>query len=268
MKTRTFLILGILMTSAMFALSFYELHTRRQAEANTVVIPQVAIRAEEHIAEKEAHFRSIPLPLSTENLAVGAEAVVPDWEWVTVLNESPVRVVYSNGTGELVSGDTCGIEFGGTVRVSEIRTSDLLVEYTAPGNPKGTRCPSEVRFTLPIQEFLSLSQRYETEVNRITSEKSLVSILLADEHYGEPFGAPEEWVDVVNIAPLRQNFANGFDYLSFGDSCITAKAGVVTERGTTEDGRILYEYNTVPDGLMGTSCPNGILFFSEREITG
>jgi len=216
----------------------------------------------------------IDRPISPATISIGSQAVVPSWEWVQIINEKPVVQYYSNEVYQMLRGDKCGIEFGGVVTVIEARGEDLVVEYAAPGDPLGTRCPSGVRFIVNKTNFSKMSAEYATTDNRIQEEKDVVNRLLARHYYGEPMDAGEwEWIHVVNVTPVVQIYSNGSELLSYGDSCgcgslISHDGKRISEGGTIHprgeaNGRVLYEY-TAKDDPMGTPCPSGVLFFKKK----
>lgn len=79
----------------------------------------------------------------------GSSTTIPSWEWVRVLNPTPVTQHFRNGGFPLKYEDTCGIEAGGVITVlGSLTSSTYLVKYTAPGSPMGTPCPSGVLFEI------------------------------------------------------------------------------------------------------------------------
>jgi hypothetical protein len=81
-----------------------------------------------------------------KSIQVGSKEVVPNWEWVTVVDEASIS------KGE----DFCGVQPGGLIVVKEFRKDKLLVEYSAPGSSSGTPCPSGVQFLLSRKQFLAI----------------------------------------------------------------------------------------------------------------
>ncbi len=240
------------------------LQTQNDKRAN-----DTPVSATEYQTEKASHIREIP-PKSGAT-EVGYQAVVPQWKWVEVLNEEPVVQRFRNSNYELTTGRNCGIEFGGLVTVKEVLGDNLLVEYTAPGNPLGTPCPSGVRFNMSTTEFGTMSDHYVVIRDTIESEKELVKRLLAQNFYGEKKDAGNwHWIEVVNIDPVVQNYSNVNSYLSYGDTCgagrsdhgddsYTIEGGTIQVRGM-EGSMVLYEY-TAYGKPLGTPCPSGVLFF-------
>ena len=227
----------------------------------TIPIPYSRPDKAEYMAEKAAHLREVPTNLDT--IAIGSQAVIPSWQWVKIVNKKPVTQRFSNGSRQLTAGGTCGVEFGGLITVAEIRGEDLLVEYAAPGNPAGTRCPSGVQFLVSKSDFATMNAQYAATRDSIQSEKELVKQLLAQNYYGEPMDASNwHWVNVVNLDPIIQNFSNGHGYLAYGDICVVGD-GTVRIRGEA-NGKVLYEY-TASGNPMGTCCPSEILFFDKQR---
>lgn len=211
---------------------------------------------------------------SASTITVGSQAVIPGWKWVQVVNGEPVTQRFSNGSRQLVAGETCGVEFGGLITVVEIRGEGLLVEYTAPGNPVGTPCSAGVRFIVSKADFAAMTEQYAAIRNAVQAEKELVRLLLTQNHYGETVDAGDwHWVDVVNLDPVVQNFSNGYRYLTYGGTCGVGRSdygdGRVVEGGTVRvrgeaNAKVLYEYKARKNP-MGTSCPSGVLFFGEQS---
>lgn len=240
-------------------------------DGRTIPIPYSRPDKTEYMVERAAHFREVPT--SSATITVGSQAVIPDWKWVDVVNKKPVTQRFSNGSRKLAAGETCGVEFGGLITVVEIHGENLLVEYTAPGNPVGTPCPSGVQFIVSKSDFAAMNGQYAETRDAIKAEKELVKRLLAQNYYGEPVDAGNwHWVDVVNLNPVRQSFSNGHGYLVYGERCGAGRSdygdGHVVEGGTIRvrgeaNGKVLYEY-TARGNPMGTPCPSGVLFFGEK----
>lgn len=103
------------------------------------------------------------------------------------------------------------------------------------------------------------------------TERKVVEELLAKNYYGEKTDAGSwQWVDVVNITPVQQNFRNGWSWLAYGETCGAGRSddrevlgGTIQVRGEAS-GKVLYEY-TARGNPMGTPCPSGVLFFAEKE---
>lgn len=211
---------------------------------------------------------TIKVPTSS-SIEVGSQAIIAGWKWVDVVNKKPVTKRFSNGNRELVAGETCGVEFGGLITLVEVRGENLLVEYTPPGNPIGTPCPSGIQFIVNKSDFTAMNTQYTATRDSIQAKKDLVKRLLAQNYYSEPVDAGNwRWVDVINIDPIVQNFRSGHGYLAYGQNCGIGRSDFGDEGGTIRimgeaDDKVLYEY-TARGNPIGTSCPSGILFFDER----
>lgn len=88
---------------------------------------------------------------------VGATAKVPGHDWVEVMNPQPVKSVNS----EFGFGETCSIQFGGTVKIFALNNDRLLVNYTAPGESAGAQCPSRTIFFIKKAKFAGMTAAYE-----------------------------------------------------------------------------------------------------------
>jgi len=240
-------------------------------DGKTIPIPYSRPDKAEYVVKQAAHFRDVPT--SSATIGIGSQAVIPGWKWVDVANKNPITQRFSNGSKKLVVGETCGVEFGGLITVAEVRGENLFVEYTAPGNPAGTPCPSGVQFIVSKTNFATMNGQYTATRDSIQAEKELVKRLLAQNYYSEPTNAGNwHWVDVVNLDPVVQNFSNGHGYLAYGETCGAGRSdygdGHVVEGGTIRvrgeaNGKVLYEY-TARGNPMGTPCPSGILFFGRN----
>ena len=238
-------------------------------DGGSIPVPYARPDRDEYMAEQAAYKREVPE--SSGDIIVGSRAVVPGWQWVEITNESPVTQQFSNGTAELNETDTCGIEMGGLATVTEDHGDTVTVEYTAPGDPAGTPCPSGVRFMMSKTDFAGMNDSYVAARDAIQTEKDLVKQLLDRNFYGEERDAGGwRWVDVVNAEPITQRFSNGHGYLAYGETCGTGRSEydgrVLSEGGTVQvrgeaNGKVLYEY-TAHGNPMGTPCPSGILFFN------
>jgi hypothetical protein len=96
-----------------------------------------------------------------KNWKVGDTKPVTGWQWVTVMNLTPVegdRSLYRfQDKGEL---DTCGVSEGGTLKVLGF-TDDreqALVEYRAPAGSRaaGTMAPSGIQYFIPVRPHAEL----------------------------------------------------------------------------------------------------------------
>jgi hypothetical protein len=116
--------------------------------------------------------------LATSQQAPSQHATVGEWEWVTVVNTLPLAQGYSNGTHPVSAGDTCGIEPGGTVRLLGSDAEGVLLEYTAPGTPMGTPCPSGVRFLTSHAHFQGMTATYMAGQAAAQATKERVQRLL------------------------------------------------------------------------------------------
>jgi hypothetical protein len=206
------------------------------------------------------------IPFSSTTKSTAKTALVPQASWITVFNEEPVVQEYSNGTSLLHAGDACITDFGATVTVvDEVQEGALLVEYEAPRLQLGTTCPTGVLFLLAEEEFNQMTELYYHKFFAMEVEKTSVEQILHDNYFGQETDAGEwEWVDVVNLEPVVQQFSNGPSELVYGDSCgigsdVGNPGGTIRVRGKSE-GRTLYEY-TAYDAPQGTPCPSGVLFF-------
>jgi len=241
-------------------------------DGTPIGIPYSSPDISNHVAEKAAHFTSSTpeTPAYQSAIRIGSKAIIPDWQWVQNINS--IRQRFSNGTYILQAGETCGVEFGGFITVVGIRSgNNLLVEYTAPGNPEGTPCPSGTRFIISRPEFMNMTRQYVAIRDATLAEKALVRQLLAQNYFDAPKDAGGwRWVRVVNLNPIRQEFSNGYGYLSYGDDCGIGRTnnGVADEGGTIRvrgraNGKTLYEY-TARGNPMGTAAPSGVLFLEEQ----
>lgn len=216
-------------------------------------------------AENMAELAEVPK--SSATIGVGSQAIIPGWKLVDVVNKKLVTQRFS-------TGEMCGLEFGESITVVKMRgDNNLLVEYTASGNPTGMRCPSGIQFIVSKSDFAAINEQYATR-GSIQAERELVKRLVAQNLYGKPMDAGNwRWVRVMNINSVVQNFGNEQEYFAYGDACgvgyFDFGIGFVDKRRTVRDrgesnGRVLYEYTT--NGKpMGRECPSGILFFNKRR---
>ena len=121
----------------------------------------------------------VPSLAFAQNVKKGDTAVVPDWEWVDVMNPDPIIQNFSNRTHRLKYGETCGIEIGGTVTVVGISNdSKVLVRYTAPDDPTGTPCPTGVLFFTTEKKFSKMTSEHNQICISEQRERDLVKKLL------------------------------------------------------------------------------------------
>ena len=113
-----------------------------------------------------------------QDVKKGDKATVPSWRWVDVVNQKPVIQNFSNSRRPIAYGETCGIEYGGTVVAVATHDNDVLVLYTAPGQPMGTPCPTGVAFFLPKTQFLAMTAGYDEVRKKDTERRDLVVKLL------------------------------------------------------------------------------------------
>jgi hypothetical protein len=94
---------------------------------------------------------------------VSAQSVIiPQFEWVTVMNPDGIAQEYSNfGRLYIEFGDTCSIKRGGEIFVMAEKNGAYLVEYQSPNKATGTSCPTETLFFIPKTEFEKLEGIYE-----------------------------------------------------------------------------------------------------------
>lgn len=206
-----------------------------------------------------AGLTAIPSPAHPVKVDVGDQATVPEWTWVTVLNEQPVwnaNIAYRKGM-------TAGIEYGGTVTVVEIHYSTVIVRYNQPDdtNRGGTNCPRGALFELQSWDFATMTDRYDARRKMIESENALVKSLLSQNIWGpeQIITSDSFWIDIVNTSPIR-NANVKFEY---GDCAVVHKRGTIRSRGTA-NGRTLFMYTT-DRRTAGTQCPSGALFFVLNE---
>lgn len=238
-------------------------------EGGTIPISYARQDKADYLKERATHIR-YDVSVNQGPVTIGSKAVISKWMWATVENKKPLTQRFSNGDSKLRVGETCGVEFGGSIIVVGIEGENLLVEYFAPGDPMGTPCPSGVRFLISKISFAAMNEEYTTKRDAILAEKELVKKLLAQGHRGESVNAGVwRWVDVVNLDPIVQQFSNGHAYLGYGDTCgvgllgngegSISTGGTIEERGKVA-GKVLYEY-TASGNPKGTPCPSGVLFF-------
>ena len=224
-------------------------------------IPYSQPNQSEYMKKKFTPYRKA-VPAIEVSATIGSHAVIPEWHWVKMVNKEAITQRFSNGNGLLYYGDTCGVEFGGEITVLKIQGENLLVNYSPPGEPMGTPCPKNTRFIVSTADFATMTERYWQIRSAKIADMKLVTTLLNQHYFGEVVNAGNwRWVDVVNIEPIRQEFANGWDYLSYGDTC--GIDGTSQVRGMS-DKKVLYEY-TATGYPMGTACPSGVLFWALLE---
>lgn len=206
-----------------------------------------------------------------DNVVVGSQATVPNWQWVNIHQSIVQRFVGFVTRAD--NRDICGIEAGNMVTVVKVLGDSLLVEYSSPdGHPLGTSCGDGTRFVLAKSDLATMTERYNATQEAERREKELVREILAKNYYGEPIDVGEwHWVRVVNPEPVIRHFSNGDFPLGYGEECgcgganfgrSPVEGGTIRVRGEA-NGKVLYEY-TARGNPMGTPCPSGVLFFGER----
>lgn len=113
---------------------------------------------------------------------VGDTATVPGWRWVDVMNTQSVAKYQDEPVEyQMIYGDICGIESGGSVLVKAIDGERLLLEYTAPGVHGGTPCPTGIVFFAPKDEFIGMTQKYDEAMKAVQSTLDFVNKALGIE---------------------------------------------------------------------------------------
>lgn len=133
-------------------------------------------QAESLISQSDKKWRFLKIA-DTTTMAVGDQEVIPDWEWVNVVNKFPVMQHFRNYGTPLAAGETCGVEAGGVITVREIQGDKLLLDYTAPGQPLGTRCPSGIQYFISRDDFYVM-RGMRMETHRLGNNLLLYSIAL------------------------------------------------------------------------------------------
>jgi len=126
-------------------------------------------------------FGLLVLSTSAQAQNIGDTATVPGWRWVDVANTRSVTQHFAGSDRELIYGDTCGIESGGTVDVIAVDDERLLLSYTAPSAQLGTPCPSGVVFFVSKDEFLGMTQKYDERVKEVGRDLDIVNKALGIE---------------------------------------------------------------------------------------
>ena len=116
----------------------------------------------------------IPSLASAQEIKKGDTATVPGWVWVDVKNLKPVE----SGNISFDFGESCGIQYGGTVTVVGIERNRLLVRYSIDSNQYGTRCPSGVLFFTTKGRFSKMTEEYRRVWDAEQNERRLVRKLL------------------------------------------------------------------------------------------
>ncbi len=204
----------------------------------------------DYLQEKNLQLLTV-LPIS-DAIEVGAKAVVPDWQWVTTLEDS----------------SKCGIQMGGVLTIEAVEDEELLVSYEFEGETAGTPCESGVQFWLSRDEFAAMNSQYAQKRNAIIAKQEIVSKILAQNFYGEVYDAGNwHWVEVENLVPV----SNGNIAFAYGDNCgcgrvisrVVFVGGKMQVRGEHE-GMVLYQYTSNTSTPFGTQCPTGVLFFGPK----
>jgi hypothetical protein len=224
---------------------------------------------------------------------VGDKATIPKWEWVDVMNLSKITQKFSGAFGTPTEGgiqfhqygdfETCGVKTRGEVEVlGFLEDNRALVEYTAPGNPKGTPCPTGTKYLISTEKFLKLTGEYKRKIDNTSDLLREVQNVLegkpaAEEALiegrrikkGDKFRSPVKWVEVMNLHSVTQEYRNGSKQLIFStngdyDTCITKDHGIITVLGFIKDGRALVEYSVNGD-TRGTPCPDGTRYLINSQ---
>jgi hypothetical protein len=96
-----------------------------------------------------------------KTLKVGDTALISKWEWVDVMNLTPVKSANSTFVfKERGWFDSCGVDDGGTIKILGF-TDDkarALVEYTTPRGAEaaGTKAPSGIQYFITVRRFAQL----------------------------------------------------------------------------------------------------------------
>jgi len=75
-----------------------------------------------------------------------------------------------------------------------------------------------------------------------------------------------QWVNVLNEAPIKQEYANDTLLLVKGETCGVEIGGRITVVDKVRDKRIILVKYTAPGKPLGTPCPSGVVF-AMRENT-
>ena len=116
----------------------------------------------------------VPSLASAQEIKKGDTATVPGWAWVDVKNLKTVE----SGNVSFDFGESCGIQYGGTVMVVGIERNRLLVRYSIDSNQYGTRCPSGVLFFTTKEKFSKMTTEYRRVWDAEQKERKLVKRLL------------------------------------------------------------------------------------------
>lgn len=167
---KKFLLLAVAALFFGIATGYYMSHVPERAEfvftdATEGEVPLPVTAEEETTLEPEGVTRVV--------LSKGDEAIVPRWMWVEVANERGVM-----STNSLFRpGERCGIEFGGKVTVLDFddELPRVLVAYFSPvDEAMGTQCPTGAVFFLPVQEFATMTPRFEAAKRAAEKQAALL----------------------------------------------------------------------------------------------
>jgi hypothetical protein len=119
----------------------------------TLDIPLFTLNNEELEALAQEVIAALQARRHWERIRVGDRAKVVKFQWVDVLNRTPIK----SGNGEFSLGGSGSIDVGGTVTVlAVIKNNDVLVEYGLDHKAYGAPLPSGAMFFLSKEEFLAM----------------------------------------------------------------------------------------------------------------
>lgn len=124
-----------------------------------------ALRAEvEKIVSGKSDVKEVRA--GDKTLKIGDTATISKWEWVDVMNLTPVKSANNSFVfKDLGSFDSCGVDNGGTIKILGFSDDKAraLVEYTLPKGvgARGTRAPSGIQYFLPVAKFTQMKQLAE-----------------------------------------------------------------------------------------------------------
>lgn len=115
----------------------------------------------------------IPSLASAQEVKKDDKAIVSSWAWVDVKNPDPVE----SGNSSFGYGQSCGVQYGGTMKVVGIEGNRLLVRYSIDGTQFGSPCPTGVLFFITKESFSKMTAEYHRVRAAEQSEKDLVKRL-------------------------------------------------------------------------------------------